>query len=89
MFMLISDRSDHDELDVKDEAMHEQINPDRPSAADAGTDQPTHAWLPPLGQAPRRPAASPTTHSSRVRRLAAGAGAALVGAQSRPANGRI
>jgi len=38
-----------------------------------------HAWPPPLGQAQRRPAASPNTHSSRVRRLAAGAGVALVG----------
>lgn len=52
--------------------MNEQPNPsDGPARS-------RHAWSPPLDQTQRRPAASPT-HSSRVRRLAAGAGVALVG----------
>lgn len=56
--------------------MNEQPNPnDGPDSGPAGS---PHAWSPPLDQTQRRPAASPT-HSSRVRRLAAGAGVALVG----------
>jgi len=56
--------------------MNEQPNPnDGPDGGPAGS---PHAWSPPLDQTQRRPAASPT-HSSRVRRLAAGAGVALVG----------
>ena len=56
--------------------MNEQSSPN--DGHDSAASGSPHAWSPPLDQTERRPAASPT-HSSRVRRLAAGAGVALVG----------
>lgn len=56
--------------------MNDQPNPN--GGPDSGPVQSPHAWSAPHDQTQRRPAASPA-HSSRVRRLAAGAGVALVG----------